>query len=67
MCNLYIMYWVEGGLDPLRYKPCFSAGPPLFYWSRYVIHGRPFTNIPEDASFLPPEVVEDHSKQRRRR
>ncbi len=46
MCNFYIMYWTDGG-EGLKMKNCFSAGPPVWTWSR----GR-LNNIPEDASSL---------------
>ena len=47
MCNFYIMYWTDGG-QALKKKQCFSLGPPLFTWSRYLLN-----NIPnEDASTL---------------
>lgn len=32
MCNFYLMYWVDGD-NELDRKYCFSAGPPLYYWS----------------------------------
>ncbi|GMT05574.1 hypothetical protein PENTCL1PPCAC_27752, partial [Pristionchus entomophagus] len=31
MCNLYVMYWAEGG--PLKDNTCFSPGAPQYYWS----------------------------------
>lgn len=31
MCNLYIMYWTDGG-STLDLKYCFSPGPPHYYW-----------------------------------
>ena len=34
MCNLYIMYWVEGD-NLLDSKMCWAAGPPAAYWSDF--------------------------------
>jgi len=43
MCNFYLMYWVEG--PTLNKKNCFSLGPPLFSWGRYLLN-----NIPDVAA-----------------
>ena len=44
MCNFYLMYWVEGPVS-LKKKDCFTAGPPLWTWGRYLLN-----NIPSDEA-----------------
>ena len=47
MCNMYIMYWVEGR-ETLKTKYCFTPGAPTFYWHL----NNKLNNIPTDASTL---------------
>ena len=52
MCNFYMMYWVEGG-EKLSNERCFSLGPRVYAWDRWIVGGG-LTNIPDqEASSLP--------------
>jgi len=51
MCNFYMMYWVDGQ-DKLSNERCFSLGPPVYAWDRWIVGGG-LTNIPDrEASSL---------------
>lgn len=45
MCNLYIMYWVEGK-ETVHPDVCFTSGPPEWSWAR----NASLKNIPNDEA-----------------
>ena len=50
MCNFYMMYWVEG-TQKLDNERCYTVGPPVYSWDRFIIGG--LSNIPDiEASSL---------------
>ena len=52
MCNFYLMYWVDGR-QKLENERCFSIGPPVYAWDRWLVGGG-LRNVPqEEASSLP--------------
>ena len=51
MCNFYLMYWMDGE-KIMKPRRCNSAGPPTYYWDRWLLGGG-LTNIPDkEASEL---------------
>jgi len=51
MCNFYMMYWVEGQ-QKMKKERCFTLGPPVYAWDRWIVGGG-LTNIPDkEASSL---------------
>jgi len=51
MCNFYMMYWVQGR-EKLSNERCFTLGPPVYAWDRWIVGGG-LSNIPDkEASSL---------------
>lgn len=51
MCNFYMMYWAEGGVDNLlQAKYCFKAGAPYYYWKTGP--KLKLKNLPDESNFV---------------
>jgi len=48
MCNFYMMYWVDGH-KKLETERCFSLGPPVYAWDRWLVGGG-LSNIPDNEA-----------------